>query len=908
MRPRHSISIWTVAALIITFFIAPIGNTTALPSTSFEQGMQLSLRQWYAENSNSQWQNSPLTIQQVNGSGAISGTVISGGNPVEKAHIFCWAIISDGVITQSAVSDDKGNYKLDQLDAGDYYVIAAAEGYHTQFYRNGRTPMDAEMVTVVDGQTVAGIDFNLKKSNGGTGAISGQVTDQKTGAAVPGTWIVAVGRKNPFQQENQFAVSDAQGNYKIGKLANDIYVVAAYANGYLPELYDDAANMMSVTPVIVVGSEVTGINFKLAKGGSISGVVKSSAGQAISGAKIHVEAVDKNNMDFPGMDVLRQMMFTDAEGNYKVAGLAAGNYRVSASVSVGGFWVVKYFNDKDDRNNADQVLVVEGLETTGINFQFAQPTGKISGRVTDSVGNPLAGILITFVFKDDSTFSNWGRLWHNAETNQNGDYELTNLKAGTYYIGAWIKDFKHLKGVWYDNAVEFKDAAPIALTEGQAVADINFKLNIASDYGSISGVVLSEKDDSPVPYALIQAVPKNGNKWGNSGKNLSALLTFSDQNGAYKLHPLYNGDYHVVVRKNGYVEYFNDKTAETADAVTVIADKDTPNINFKIPETPATGSIISGNVIDEESGAPIAGAMVSVFPAKRPRWFVGPVGKWTRVYYASFTDADGNYKIGGIPEGAYLVSAWARGYIGELFNDTRNMRKATTIQLSGSDKAEDIDFVLKASYHQREQFGGIIAGVIQGNDGGGVDQAMVFALNSSDEIVTSAVTAPDGSYTLTDLESGDYRVMVNRPSFEAVYYPNAADPESAQPVAVNSADQSSAANINVTLSAEILTAADNAETAGAPQAYILSQNYPNPFNPVTMIEYRLPEKAAVSLQIFNVQGRLVTTLVSKEQNSGVHQAVWNGLDQTGAAVPSGAYFYQLQANDFTEIKSLMLLK
>ena len=168
------------------------------------------------------------------------------------------------------------------------------------------------------------------------------------------------------------------------------------------------------------------------------------------------------------------------------------------------------------------------------------------------------------------------------------------------------------------------------------------------------------------------------------------------------------------------------------------------------------------------------------------------------------------------------------------------------------------------------------------------------------------MTNPDGSYMLSDLENGDYRIMVSRPSFETRYYPNAVSVDSAEPVSVNSEAPSGTMNVNVILSAEITTSAPT--DAAAPKDFGLEQNYPNPFNPSTVIQYRLPEKAMVTLQIFSVQGRLITTLVNAMQNGGVHQAVWNGLDQNGAPVPSGIYFYQIQANDFTEIKSLTLLK
>ena len=875
MRARQFISIW-MAAMILGLFIAPFGHSTPLESNTF---------------------------QATAGTGIITGKVVSGADPVKMAKVFCWAVIDDGVVTQSAETDEQGKYALEGLKPGEYYVVAGADGYAAVIYRNARTPLDAETVPVEEGQTVRGIDFNLRKLPIGAGAVAGRVTDEKTGAPIAGAWVIVFGKRNPFAQEHLFAVSDADGNYKIGNLANNIYVAAAYANNYLPEIYKDAQVITDATPIVVTG-EVKDIDFTLVQGGAISGVVQTNDGEPMAGVRIHAEALERNKIGIPGLELLRQMTLTDAEGKYKISGLAEGNYRVSATACIDGFRVVKFFDDKLEAKDADPVAVLEGIETTGIDFTFTPATAKITGKVTDPEGKPLAGVFVTYVFKGDY-FENWGRLWHHAVTDDNGEYELANLRAGVYFVGAWVHDGSQFKGLWYDNVKNFEDAAPIELADGQVVTGIDFVMDALNDFGSISGTVKYETTEAPVVNALVQAIPKNGAKWGNAAKLLSVLVTFTDENGKYKLQPLFKGDYHVAVRHNGYVEFFDDKTVETADVVTVNAGEDTPNIDFQIPETPAEGSVVSGMVTDEKTGEPIDKAMVTLFPAKRPLWFIGPTAKWTRVYYTTFTGPDGKYKIGGIPEGAYFASAWARGYIGELYDDTYNLRKAKVITLSGDDTATDIDFALKPAHRKRQLFAGAIAGFVQ-SDGDGVEQAMVFAIDENQEIVASAVTNPDGSYMLSDLENGDYRIMVSRPSFETRYYPNAVSVDSAEPVSVNSEAPSGTMNVNVILSAEITTSAPT--DAAAPKDFGLEQNYPNPFNPSTVIQYRLPEKAMVTLQIFSVQGRLITTLVNAMQNGGVHQAVWNGLDQNGAPVPSGIYFYQIQANDFTEIKSLTLLK
>ncbi len=91
----------------------------------------------------------------------------------------------------------------------------------------------------------------------------------------------------------------------------------------------------------------------------------------------------------------------------------------------------------------------------------------------------------------------------------------------------------------------------------------------------------------------------------------------------------------------------------------------------------------------------------------------------------------------------------------------------------------------------------------------------------------------------------------------------------------------------------------------------LGQNYPNPFNASTTISYNLPEMdeaGSLRLDIFDVQGRLIRTLVNGTAASGSHQVLWNGANEQGEPVPSGIYFYRLQAGSFQEIKRMVLLK
>jgi len=93
-----------------------------------------------------------------------------------------------------------------------------------------------------------------------------------------------------------------------------------------------------------------------------------------------------------------------------------------------------------------------------------------------------------------------------------------------------------------------------------------------------------------------------------------------------------------------------------------------------------------------------------------------------------------------------------------------------------------------------------------------------------------------------------------------------------------------------------------------PSNFHLSQNFPNPFNPSTTIHYSVQQGGRVRLVIFNGLGQLVQTLVDEHRVAGEHTATWDGRSESGSRVPSGTYFVELQAGEYTSAKKMLLLR
>ncbi|GAB4340350.1 MAG: hypothetical protein Kow0037_26140 [Calditrichia bacterium] len=93
-----------------------------------------------------------------------------------------------------------------------------------------------------------------------------------------------------------------------------------------------------------------------------------------------------------------------------------------------------------------------------------------------------------------------------------------------------------------------------------------------------------------------------------------------------------------------------------------------------------------------------------------------------------------------------------------------------------------------------------------------------------------------------------------------------------------------------------------------PTVFDLKQNYPNPFNPTTSIKYQVPQNVDVRLEVFNILGQRVKTLVNRKMDPGYYEVVWDGTNDFGAKVASGLYIYRIQAGDFVKSHKMILMK
>jgi protocatechuate 3,4-dioxygenase beta subunit len=233
--------------------------------------------------------------------GAISGQVVDAatGDPIASAVVICHG---DSGQAGRAQTNERGLYRIPNLAAGRYRLSAQARGYEPAHY--------PEPVVVRPGQVTQNINFRLRPMQRPTGAISGRVTDRRTGEPVRGALVVAAGREWSGR-----ARTDERGNYVIRGLRPGAYRVKAAARGYKKESFP--------RPVPVEAGQVTeDINFALQPKpvrGAISGrVVDAKTQEPVAGAV--VVAVGEHG---------RNHTRTDRRGCYRMA-LVPGEYQVTA--------------------------------------------------------------------------------------------------------------------------------------------------------------------------------------------------------------------------------------------------------------------------------------------------------------------------------------------------------------------------------------------------------------------------------------------------------------------------------------------------------------------------------------------------------------------------------------------------
>src|SRR5262249_26373377 len=363
---------------------------------------------------------------------------------------------------------------------------------------------------------------------------------------------------------------------------------------------------------------------------------------------------------------------------------------------------------------------------TASNIDFSLPfAGSITGTVTDTSGNPLAGVTVS---TGPAT----------ASTNGAGQYVLQGVAAGSYTIST-------------TNTLGYIDqtSAPVAVAQGSTTTGADFHLAAG---GRIAGTVTAT-DGSPLQTVAVRAATISGAPAGSA-------TTLSD--GSYVISGVRAGTYFVYTSNGvGFVDVVHASPSGLAcffcapaqiGAGVSVTTSQTTTVNFTL----ALGAAISGTVTDTSS-APIANvsvAAVTLFSG------FGPSG---------FTAADGTYTIVGIPPGSYAVATSNNsGYINQVYSGhvcgNCNTASGDLVSVTAGSTHAGVNFTLAS--------GGPIAGTVTDASGAPIAGASVGIFNLTGALIASAQTNFLGQYSTKGVPDGAYYVDASSIGYATTVWPN----------------------------------------------------------------------------------------------------------------------------------------
>jgi len=744
--------------------------------------------------------------------GSLSGSVrdaAGAGIPGAVVTVQSWAETGgDSWVRVETTADGSGDYSVPGIPPGGYRVSALANGFAVEYYAAGGSVVDpeqAEEVTVTPGP-VDGINFALDPGGTISGAVYNQNQQPLVGAkvmAVPAEMDIRMGGgddgpgfDSPFVSE-----TDATGAYSIIGLPFDDYKVLANGGAnpqYVREWYDDQLLFENATaiPVADGAADVVGIDFTLALGGSITGVVTPDGGdQWLNDPRVVV-------FDYNTGRLVDTVGTLEDGMTYHVQGLPAGSYRVMARAwnRARVFW-----QDTFSWAEATPVDVTAPGVTASINFALP-PGGQIGGRVwVNSPGGsgPLPGAIVTAYMLNplDTADEMFEDMVFTAVADDNGEWQIDFVPFGDYKLGARGGEGQVVIPKWWS---EFGDARTWDEAGVRRIDEFNqqwwtdFWLDPA---GLVTGSVFQEDTTTPIEGAAVFALdpwfdptstkshPSPHMRPADGGDGiLGATLTEAD--GSYELYvPADQGHFVVGAQAEGRVRKFFQDTFDPMEAMEfeLSAGEEIGGINFNL----GSAGTIAGVVYDAATGGGLAGCVVHAFDES------------TGIDFKTGADENGAYTIDNLPYGTYIVMAMGMpedavtaNYAMEWWQEAASHDAATPVAVAAATPdVGGIDFTLEP--------GGAIEGMVWHEHGWDINGARVDLYLPDGTLLATTWSNGWEGYQFRGVPSGTYYVSAwfidpqGNSNTQRIFYDNQRSFAEANPVVVNAPNIVS--DINFTL-------------------------------------------------------------------------------------------------------------
>lgn len=470
-----------------------------------------------------------------------------------------------GIDDPGAPSNDQtaadGTYVLEPLPAGTYYLRAdpsLAQGYVVQYFPDAFLQSQATPVRVRAGGLTT-VDFYLRRGH----SLQGQVTDAVTNAPIADIDLDVFGSDGSFVDWVN-ATTDTAGNFSIGLVPDGSYHLRAESEGassYLTEFYGGGSGIGASQLIDVDGGDVSGLEFKLDLGGSVSGIVTDrDTGLPIAGCDIDV-------FDATGQLLDEANASTDIDGIYRVGSLPDGNYFILADATAAQGYIDTYYGDTNAIDTAQLVAVSVGTTAAGTSLSMPRG-GTIAGVVTNATtGDPLANVQITVWLGNARVAS--------AQSGTDGTYLVGAMPNGDYKVRCAGVPELGLAFQFHTGAIVASQAATVPVTSGTSAGGVHFALQPG---GWISGKVATKMGEPMAGVSLDLYLP--------DGESLPSLDTWTEADGTYLVGPIPGGTF--VLRTNpsnlypqfSHRYYGGTELLATAQPLTVVAAATLSDVDF----------------------------------------------------------------------------------------------------------------------------------------------------------------------------------------------------------------------------------------------------------------------------------------------------------------------------------------
>jgi hypothetical protein len=711
-------------------------------------------------------------------------------------------------------------------------------------------------------------------------SIAGNITDEQ-GAAIAQCKVILLGVGNnptdpptPGHVNNAICYTNTEGNFSFAEVILGSYTLIADKQGFFDQPYmDPTTGQLNVIEIDADEQEVEGVNIvmrhfngPLERFGSVSGIVKGTDNQPLSGIMVGVALASQP-------DSLIPFHFAESkwDGSYSIMGLEAPQSYVVKAVNN---FTMTAISPNVPFTTSPELPHAQNLDVT-----LPLQGYSISGTAYNTTGQAIPhAYIVLYNIVPNTTNSVY--LWIGTFADANGHYTLSHIVPGSYNM-ALVDHF--WMPVFYPSTTSYEAAGVVTVVDAN-VEGIDITIPIPQSY-TLSGFVTDATTGLELSGINVRIDRPGMNHHGHGGHgeggpadstNTQDLTTTTttDATGYWSL-VVPHGDYVLVAVDPAHVYHaqFFGGASNPFEATHLVVNSDLDSLNFAMTlDAPNVTNSISG-VITENGVAPSYPVMVVAVSSDED---------WED---AAMTNDNGAYTLHHVRPGDYYVVACAPSAPPTYYQNSINWENAQLVTVNGN--VVGIDIQLNYSPLNGPS---TLTGTVATMGGIPLANVTVALQDNQNNVISFATTNADGQYSIPQLVNQNYKAVVtilNVPTVETQ-------------VLVNG-------NVNRDFTLNAPTGTDD-QYQTTPSMSVSLTNYPNPFNPSTTIAFNVPKASNVTVEVYNLKGQKVKTLVHDFLSTGLQQLNWNGTNDMGKTVASGIYFAKVKGTNFHSTHKMVMLK